>query len=573
MRHATQDMPIEIHTGSDGAVQVGKAERDVITIGVATAAIILFIGTGGTVLPTVVRAAIYGEGTPDRLLANALLLNIALIIFGWRRYKELREEIGVRECAEREARRLSETDPLTDCLNRRSMTTRSEDLRKRARDHERAVAFIMVDVDNFKQINDINGHLVGDEVLVQLANRIRTTLPQDALLARLGGDEFAIAASFDPAFPERVDDLVIRLYEAMATPIDTENGAIEVRMSIGIASDHTGEGFNPLLAESHALMRFADIAMYHSKKHGKNRFFWFEPSMENELRFRNELEEGIRRGLKERHFVPYYEQQVDVETGRIVGFEMLARWRSPQLGIVSPEIFIPIAEEIGVISELSDQLIASAFADALEWDDTITLSINISPVQLRDPWFAQKLLKQLVKGNFPPHRLDIEITESCLHDNISVVRSMITSLRNQGVRISLDDFGTGYSSLEQLRTLPFDRIKIDRSFIAELANAENGSRIVDAIVSLGRGLDLPITAEGIEDEQILRALQKIGDLKGQGFLYGRPEPAEEVRTRLAKLGLLNPEARPLEERAALEIKAAKKAERLNPHNYLKRVRG
>ncbi len=573
MRSAMQDVAIEKQTGNLATNHLGKAERDIVTIGIATAAIILFVGTGGKVLPEVLRAALYGGQAPDQLLANALLLNIALIIFGWRRYSELRAEITIRERAEHEARRLAETDPLTNCLNRRSLTTRSEELRKRARERSNAVAFIMLDVDNFKQINDINGHLVGDEVLVTLANRIRDTLPKDAWLARLGGDEFAIAISYDPAFQERVDDLVIRLYEAMATPIDTENGAIEMRMSIGIASDHNCAGFDPLLADSHALMRFADIAMYHSKKHGKNRFFWFEPSMENELRFRNELEEGIRRGLKENHFVPFYEQQVDVETGEIVGFEMLARWRSPQLGLVSPEIFIPIAEEIGVISELSEQLIARAFADALQWDDSITLSINISPVQLRDPWFAQKLLKQLVEGSFPPHRLDIEITESCLHDNIGLVRSMITSLRNQGVRISLDDFGTGYSSLDQLRTLPFDRIKIDRSFISELADAENGSRIVDAIVSLGRGLDLPITAEGIEDEQILRALQKIGDLKGQGYLYGRPEPASAVRTRLRKLGLLTPKAQATRERAARETEEAIKAERLDPHNYLRRVRG
>ncbi len=568
MESVIRDVPENDQNG-----HLGKAERDIITIGAATAAIILFVGTGGNVLPEAIRAVLYGEQAPDQLLVNALLLNIALIIFGWRRYRELRAEITIREHAEQVARRLSEMDPLTDCLNRRSMTTRSEELRRRARLHNNAVAFIMLDVDNFKQINDINGHLVGDEVLVTLANRIRATLPQDACVARLGGDEFAIALSYDPAFPERIDDLVIRLYETMGNSVPTENGAVEVRMSIGIASDHNRNGYDPLLADSHSLMRFADIAMYHSKKQGKNRFFWFEPSMENELRFRNELEEGIRRGLRESHFVPYYEQQVDVETGAIVGFEMLARWRSPQLGVVSPEIFIPIAEEIGVISELSDQLIARAFADARDWDDSITLSINISPVQLRDPWFAQKLLKQLVEGNFPPHRLDVEITESCLHENIGVVRSMITSLRNQGVHISLDDFGTGYSSLEQLRTLPFDRIKIDRSFISELADAENGSRIVDAIVSLGRGLDMPITAEGIEDEQILRALQKIGDLKGQGYLYGQPEPAEDVFERLSKLGLLNPAAKSRQEREREVALAEAEASRRNPHNYLRRVRG
>ncbi len=260
--------------------------------------------------------------------------------------------------------------------------------------------------------------------------------------------------------------------------------------------------------------------------------------MESELRFRNQLETGIRRGLAHGEFVPYYEQQVDLDSGELVGFEMLARWRSPQLGLISPDIFVPIAEEIGLINEMSERLMEQAFADAREWDDSLTLSINISPVQLRDPWFAQRLLKKLVEAGFPPQRLEIEITESCLHENIGLVRSMIMSLRNQGVQISLDDFGTGYSSFEQLRTLPFDRIKIDRSFVSELREPGGRSRIVEAIVSLGRGLDLPLTAEGVEDEEILKALKAMGRLKAQGYFYGQPEDAEAVRARLKAAGRL-----------------------------------
>ena len=175
-----------------------------------------------------------------------------------------------------------------------------------------------------------------------------------------------------------------------------------------------------------------------------------------------------------------------------------------------------------------------AFADANEWNEALSLAINISPVQLRDPWFAQKLLKLLVESGFPAHRLEIEITESCLHENLSLVRSIITSLRNQGVRVSIDDFGTGYSSFEQLRSLPFDRIKIDRSFVAELSDPNSKSQIVEAIISLGRGLDLPVTAEGIEDDKILDVLRDMGRLKGQGYHYGQPETAEEVRARLTR---------------------------------------
>jgi EAL domain-containing protein (putative c-di-GMP-specific phosphodiesterase class I) len=217
---------------------------------------------------------------------------------------------------------------------------------------------------------------------------------------------------------------------------------------------------------------------------------------------------------------------------------MLARWVSPEMGLVGPDIFIPIAEEIGVIGEMSENLIAQAFEDAKLWDPELTLSVNISPVQMRDPWFAQKLLKLLVKHNFPAHRLDIEITESCLHENIGMVRSMITSLRNQGVHVSLDDFGTGYSSLSQLRSLPFDRLKIDRSFISELKEEEHNGKLVDAIIAMGDGLKLPITAEGVENAKVLEALRRMGKLKGQGYHYGRPEPADRVLARLEQQNML-----------------------------------
>jgi len=516
----------------------GQAQRDVVALGIATAAILLFIATGGAVVPDTLWA-LRGKGDgADPLLTTALLLNIALIVFAWRRYRELTAEIEERRRAEAQARELAERDPLTGCLNRRSMAEVTETLRIRASERGQAIAYGMIDLDNFKQVNDMHGHQAGDQVLVQFAERVRDVLPKSARFARLGGDEFAFVTPYDPARRERIDDLVIRLYEGLALPVELATVTLEITMSIGVTSDHCPDGLDPLEASGDTLLHRADIAMFQAKKQGKNRFFWFEPSMENELRFRNELETGIRRGISRGEFEPFYEQQIDLDTGELVGFEMLARWRSPQLGLVSPETFIPVAEEIGLISELSEQLMRQAFIDARSWDESLTLSINISPVQLRDPWFAQKLLKLLVEHSFPAQRLEIEITESCLHDNIGLVRSMITSLRNQGVKVSLDDFGTGYSSLEQLRSLPFDRLKIDRSFIKDLTENGGKSGIVDAIVSLGRGLDMPITAEGIEHEDILKALRKMGAFKGQGYLYGRPETAEQVRQRLSIAGRL-----------------------------------
>jgi predicted signal transduction protein with EAL and GGDEF domain len=344
--------------------------------------------------------------------------------------------------------------------------------------------------------------------------------------------------TYDTRCPDKLDQLATSLIEAISKPYHLTATPLEVTVSIGIAG--TSDELD--LAEAgdcgQTLLHHADIAMYHAKKQGRNRYAWFEATMESELRFRNELETGIRRGIPKGEFVPYYEQQIDLETGDLVGFEMLARWNSPQLGLVSPDIFIPIAEEIGVIGELSECLIRQAFHDAKEWDPNLTLSINISPIQLRDPWFSQKLLRLLVETGFPPSRLDIEITESCLHENIGVVRSVVTSLKNQGIKISLDDFGTGYSSLAQLRSLPFDRLKIDRSFVSELAEEGANSKVVEAIVSLGRGLELPITAEGVENDIVLHALRKMGGLKGQGYYYGRPEDAARTLDRLARKQLL-----------------------------------
>jgi diguanylate cyclase (GGDEF)-like protein len=514
------------------------AERDVFALGIAVAAMLLLVATGRAVLPSAVRSLLGDSTAPDRVLISALLLNIALIIFGWRRYRELTREIAERRRAEDQARLLAATDPLTQCLNRRSMIEATEALRTAATERGEAVAYCMIDLDNFKQINDMYGHTYGDAVLVKLCERLRALLPREARLARLGGDEFAFVMAYPVGHTDRIDDLVIGLFANLAEPLEVLDITLELTISIGLATDHDDEGLPGPVIEAGTLMHHADMALYHAKKQGRNRHFWFEPSMEHELRFRNQLETGIRRGINQSEFVPYYEQQIDIDSGELVGFEMLARWKSEQLGLVSPEIFIPIAEEMGLITQLSEQLMDRAFADAREWDDSLNLSINISPVQLRDPWFAQRLLKRLVAANFPPRRLEIEITESCLHENLGLVRTMITSLRNQGVQISLDDFGTGYSSIEQLRSLPFDRIKIDRSFISELRKPSGQSRLVDAIIAMGRLLDLPLTAEGVENEQILTALRAMGKLKAQGYVYGKPETAEEVRRRLSAVGKL-----------------------------------
>ncbi|MFA7604708.1 MAG: EAL domain-containing protein [Novosphingobium sp.] len=518
---------------------LGVAERDIVALGIATAAIIMFVGTGGAVFPHVVRSlAGIGLG-PEQALTNALLLNVALIIFGWRRYRQLSREVQERRRAEEQARLLAETDPLTGCLNRRSIGEATAGLIAAGAEHGDVVALIMIDLDNFKQVNDFNGHETGDRVLRECARRISALMPPRAMLARLGGDEFAGIVPFDPRRPETIDDLANALIGAIAQRTEIAGAGIEITASLGLTrSDfpRTDDGNGPTDAQT--LLHMADIAMYHAKRAGRNRYFWFDAPMQNELRFRREIEQGIRRGIRLGEFVPFYEQQIDLATGELTGFEMLARWNSPTLGIVSPEIFIPIAEEIGAIADLSESVIAQALEDAKGWDPRLTLAVNISPLQMRDPWFAQKLLKMLVEANFPPHRLEIEITESCLHENVAEVRALVTSLKNQGIHISLDDFGTGYSSLTQLRSLPFDRIKIDRTFVTSLTDSTDSAAIVDAVTRLGKDLGMPVTAEGIETREILERLMQYGDIKGQGFLYGQPQPASETRERLAGLDLL-----------------------------------
>ncbi|MCP9223578.1 EAL domain-containing protein [Erythrobacter sp. LQ02-29] len=517
--------------------------RDFVTLGIAVAAIILFVGTAGAVLPGILRGWLgYSTSASNAGLTSALILNIALIIFGWRRHRELSEEIVERRAAEQEALALARIDPLTGCLNRGSVI---DAIRLTAADAEAAghgLALIMIDLDDFKRINDLHGHLVGDEVLVSVADRIRALLPAGGSIARPGGDEFAVVSVFDRGLPDRVDQLASRIIAEVSTPQTYDGSEVSITMSVGIAVYLPNRTKRSADCQPEELMKQADIAMYNAKAEGKNRHSWFAEEMEREFRRRSQLEEGIRLGLNRGEFSPHYEQQIDLETGRLVGFEMLARWTSPTLGSISPEVFIPITEEMGLIGELSESLMREAFADALEWDASLTLSVNISPVQLRDPWFAHRILKLLLETGFPGERFEIEITENCLHENIGVVRSMITSLQNQGIQISLDDFGTGYSSLAQLRSLPFDRLKIDRSFVMELSRLDANSEIVQAIVTLGKGLKMPVTAEGIEDARILNLLKTVGGMKGQGYLYGRPEPADAVRERLASAGLLTSSA-------------------------------
>ncbi len=508
------------------------ARRDVVTSVIVIFAILMFVGTGGTVINEAIDSLSGYGGGSDKMLVSAFLLNIALILFGWRRYRDLAAEVTERAAAEERAHSLAVTDPLTGFLNRRTLTEKTTDMIATAQRKNKSTAFLMLDLDNFKTVNDVHGHSAGDIVLKEVASRIAAVIPPNNLLARLGGDEFACAFIFDPDQPEMVDRIADDLIDSIAMPIVENSNHLVVTTSIGMSRfDFESEGVD-------VLMRRADIAMYSAKKQGRNRFCWFDVSMEQELQTRNTIESGMRKGIPNDEFVPYYEQQIDLATGKLTGFEMLARWDSPTQGLVSPEIFIPIAEETGMIGDLSMSVMRQAFEDAKHWDPSLTISVNISPVQLLDPWLAQKIVKLLVETGFPPNRLEIEITESSLFENLSLAQSIVGSLKNQGIRIALDDFGTGYSSLAHLRALPFDRIKIDRSFVTSILENPESAAIVKAITGLGESLGMPITAEGIEDKAIENELRNLGCSKGQGWHYGRPLSMEQARKVLGERNLL-----------------------------------
>jgi len=506
------------------------AARDIVALGVALTALLLFLKiSDGYVLQLGRQLAQMGSNNGN-IIVGLLLLNVALTIYGWRRYRDAAREVVERTAAEKRANSLASTDPLTGFLNRRSYAQAANDLIALAGKRRQSVAMLVIDIDSFKTVNDLHGHLTGDNLLRTAADVIAKALPRDAVTARLGGDEFAAAFSFDaPSEVDRVADFIV---DRLGKPFDLAGVHTHVSASVGVAS--SGKDCDSV----ELLTRRADIAMHAAKKLGRGRYAWFDASMQRELENRNDIEVGLRRGIPAGEFVPFFEQQIDLVSGSLHGFEMLARWKHPERGLVPPDEFIGIAEECGLIGDLSISVMRQAFEVAKSWDPSLALSVNISPVQLKDPWLAQKITKVLVETGFPAERLEIEITESSLFECLGLAQTIIASLKNQGVKLALDDFGTGYSSLAHLRALPFDRIKIDRSFVQSINDNSDSATIVTAITRLAESLGLAVTAEGIEDEIIEARLRSIGTFKGQGYMFGRPTPAAETAVLLSQRGLL-----------------------------------
>ena len=511
--------------------QPDAKRRSTLNGAVAIASILLFVGIGSAVLTGMVARHV-PVTVADRTLAVALLLNIAIILFSWRRNRELSAALSAETQAHHRTQQLAAHDPLTGFLNRRSLAEDGAALLAQAHRRGKAVAFLLIDLDRFKEVNDLHGHDIGDTVLTAMAAAIRDTLPPTSVLARIGGDEFACLTLFDPTHPLPITRIAERLLAEFAKPVQARSHQFRVSASIGIARSDADGGTVDTLA------RAADIAMYQGKRTGRDRFVWFEPAMAAAITERGAIETGLRQAIPRAEFAPFFEQQVDLADDRITGFEVLARWWHPEEGLLAPDRFLSIAEQSGMIADLSLSIMQQAFAAARDWAPQLTLAVNLSPLQLKDAWLAQKMVKLLAESGLPTGRLEVEITEAALLDNLAMAQSIATNLKAQGIRIVLDDFGTGYSSLAHLRAIPFDGVKIDKSLIMTMTRDPEAAATVHAIVTMCDSLGLPVTAEGIEDRATHQRLVALGCVRGQGYLYGRAADALHTRRLLAERHLI-----------------------------------
>jgi len=385
------------------------------------------------------------------------------------------------------------------------------------------VAALCVDLDNFKTVNDTLGHSFGDLLLQAVAGRLRNVVRDGDTVARLGGDEFAALQSV--IGPEDLSAFAQQLLDALAEPYDLDGHQVCIGASVGIAiAPADGD-------TSDRLLKNADMALYRAKGDGKGTFRYFEAEMDARAQARRRLEVDLRTALAAGEFVLHYQPLVDLASSAITGCEALIRWPHATRGMIPPCDFIPIAEETGLISQIGTFVLRRACADAARWPAHVKVAVNLSPVQFRTGNLLQTVIDALDACKLSPRRLELEITETLLLERSESVLATLHALRALGVRISMDDFGTGYSSLSYLRSFPFDKIKIDRSFIHGLQTQADSQAIVRAIVSLGSSLGITITAEGVEHESDLACLKAEGCDEGQGYLFSKAQP-QDVMLRL-----------------------------------------
>ena len=430
------------------------------------------------------------------------------------------EDVTERQRAQAQIAHMARHDALTDLPNRVLMRERLEHELKRVRRGD-CLAVFCLDLDHFKSVNDTLGHPVGDGLLKSVADRLRGCVREIDTIARLGGDEFAIIMT-QIQQPDDAVALARRIRESIVRPYQIDGHQIVVDISIGV-SVAPMDGTDP-----DRLLKNADMALYGAKDDGRGTYRFFETEMDLRMKTRRDLEMDLRKAFMYEEFEMYYQPLVNLQTNEITAFESLLRWNHPTRGLVSPGDFIPIAEETGLIVQLGEWVLRTACKEAIKWPEHIKIAVNLSPVQLKDRKLLDVVKSAIADAGLAASRLQLEITESILMQNTFATLAILHELRKLGVQIAMDDFGTGYSSLSYLRSFPFDKIKIDRSFIEDISNGAEPYAIVNAVAGLANCLNMVSTAEGVETSQQRDTLQSMGCTEMQGYLFSKARPAGEV---------------------------------------------
>jgi diguanylate cyclase (GGDEF)-like protein/PAS domain S-box-containing protein len=434
-------------------------------------------------------------------------------------------DVTERKRAEAKIAHMAHHDALTNLANRVLFQERLTEAIARVRRHGESLAVHCIDLDHFKSVNDTLGHPVGDRLLRAVAERLTRCLRETGLVARLGGDEFSIV-QWPIASPNEANTLARELIEVVSRPYELDGQEIIIGASVGIA-------LGPADGDSaDVLLRNADMALYRAKEGGRGTAHFFEPEMDRHIQARRALELDLRKALGNGELELFYQPLVNIRRDEVSGFEALLRWHHPTRGMVSPVEFIPLAEDIGLIGPLSEWVLRTACMEATRWPENIKVAVNLSPVQFRGKGLVQSVVAALAYSGLAPGRLELEITESVLLSETEVNLATLHQLREIGAHISLDDFGTGYSSLSYLRSFPFDKIKIDRSFVRDLVARPDCMAIIRAIVGLGKSLGIATTVEGVETKEQLHLLRAEGCTEVQGYLFSPPQPADVIERLL-----------------------------------------
>jgi len=437
------------------------------------------------------------------------------------------KDITEQRKAEAKIEYMAHYDALTDLPNRLQLYEQLRQTLARPKRGEHLAVFCL-DLDRFKDVNDAHGHPVGDLLLKAVADRLRQCVRDTDTIARLGGDEFAIMQT-GTSQPMDATSLASRLIEMIGAPFELGSHQVTVGLSIGIALA-PGDGVDP-----DQLLKNADMALYRAKSDGHGLYRFFEPEMDARMQVRRRLEMDLRKAIANSEFELFYQPLVDMKTEYVTGFEALIRWRHPERGMVPPLDFISVAEETGLIVPIGDWVLRQACVEAATWPSGVKVAVNLSPIQFKSKALLLSVVSALAASGLSPNRLELEITESVLLQDGDATLAILNELRELGVRISMDDFGTGYSSLSYLRKFPFDKIKIDRSFIVDMSDHNDSMAIVRAVIAMGSGLGIATTAEGVETVEQFKRLKLEGCTEVQGYLFSPPRPAVEIKGLLTSI--------------------------------------